>query len=214
MKRIGVMILLVLSLTVSSFAFDGYVDITNDTGLDLYSILVRPEGDFDWGEDRLGDSILGDGNTVRIPLTNAPSSYFDILLEDEDGDTYTYLEFDISTGDIIVTLDDIDYDDVYGLEVTSWGPGGKFEGYVDITNETGFTLYFIQVSHKNTDSWGDDLLGDAILENGKTLTVNLVDYPNSRFDIRLEDEDGDTYTFWDVDVSSSDLYVTLDQLDY
>ena len=33
------------------------------------------------------------------------------------------------------------------------------------------------------------------------------------FDIRLKDEDGDTYTFWKVDVSRQDITVTLDDLD-
>jgi hypothetical protein len=33
------------------------------------------------------------------------------------------------------------------------------------------------------------------------------------FDIRLVDEDGDKYTFWNVDVSKRDLTVTLDDLD-
>ncbi len=31
--------------------------------------------------------------------------------------------------------------------------------------------------------------------------------------VRLVDEDGDTYTFWDVGVSRKDLVVTLNELD-
>ena len=32
-------------------------------------------------------------------------------------------------------------------------------------------------------------------------------------DIRLVDEDEDSYTFWNIDVSTQDIVVTLDNLD-
>jgi hypothetical protein len=43
--------------------------------------------------------------------------------------------------------------------------------------------------------------------------VNLTGYKSPVFDIRLVDEDGDKYTFWNVDVSKRDLTVTLADLD-
>jgi hypothetical protein len=33
------------------------------------------------------------------------------------------------------------------------------------------------------------------------------------FDIRLVDEDGDSYTFWDIDVSRLDITATIGDLD-
>ncbi len=90
-----------------------------------------------------------------------------------------------------------------------------FDGYIEITNATGFDVYYIYVSHEYDDEWGDDLLEDEILlSDGDTFTVYLEEYDTSYFDIRLEDEEGDTYTIYDVDVSVDDLYVTLDDLDY
>jgi hypothetical protein len=85
--------------------------------------------------------------------------------------------------------------------------------YVDITNRTGYTIRYMYVSPAKSDSWEEDVLGDDVLLNGKTQRVNLRGYKNAVFDIRLVDEDGDSYTFWNIDVSEQDLVVTLDDID-
>jgi hypothetical protein len=85
--------------------------------------------------------------------------------------------------------------------------------YVEITNRTGYTIMYMYVSPAKSDSWEEDVLGDDVLPDGDTRRVNLKGYRNSIFDIRLVDEDGDKYTFWNVDVSERDITVTLDDLD-
>jgi hypothetical protein len=85
--------------------------------------------------------------------------------------------------------------------------------YVDITNRTGYTIRYMYVSPAKSDSWEEDVLGDDVLLSGKTQRVNLRGYKGSVFDIKLVDEDGDSYTFWNIDVSEQDLVVTLDDLD-
>jgi hypothetical protein len=85
--------------------------------------------------------------------------------------------------------------------------------YVDITNKTGYTIMYMYVSPAKSDSWEEDVLGDDVLRSGKTQRVTLTGYKSPIFDIRLVDEDGDKYTFWNVDVSKQDITVTLDDLD-
>jgi hypothetical protein len=85
--------------------------------------------------------------------------------------------------------------------------------YVEITNNTGFTIMYMYVSPAKSDSWEEDVLGDETMSDGETRRVNLTGYKSPMFDIRLVDEDGDKYTFWNVDVSKRDLTVTLDDLD-
>lgn len=87
------------------------------------------------------------------------------------------------------------------------------EYYVDVTNRTGFTIVYMQVSPGSSKSWEEDVLGLDVLLDGDTQRVNLYGYRSPVFDILLTDEDGDTYTFWNVDVSRQDLVVTLDDLD-
>jgi hypothetical protein len=85
--------------------------------------------------------------------------------------------------------------------------------YVEITNNTGYTIMYMYVSPAKSDSWEEDVLGDETMSDGETRRVNLTGYKSPMFDIRLVDEDGDKYTFWNVDVSKRDLTVTLDDLD-
>ena len=85
--------------------------------------------------------------------------------------------------------------------------------YVDVTNQTGFTIFFLYVSPADAREWEEDVLGSEVLLTGQSKRVNLYNYFSPIFDIRLVDEDGDTYTFWNVDVSRQDLVVTLADLD-
>lgn len=85
--------------------------------------------------------------------------------------------------------------------------------YVDVTNRTGYTILYMYVSPGDAKSWEDDVLGRDVLRSGTTKRVNLYGYRSPIFDIRLVDEDGDTYTFWNIDVSRHDLVVTLADLD-
>ena len=85
--------------------------------------------------------------------------------------------------------------------------------YVDVTNRTGYTILYMYVSPGNAKTWEEDVLGKDVLQNGHTQRVNLHGYTSPIFDIRLVDEDGDSYTFWNIDVSRHDLIVTLDHLD-
>lgn len=85
--------------------------------------------------------------------------------------------------------------------------------YIDITNKTGYTIVYMYISPGDAKNWEEDVLGKKILRNGATQRVNLNGYNSSIFDVRLEDEDGDSYTFWNVNVAEQDLVVTLDDID-
>jgi len=85
--------------------------------------------------------------------------------------------------------------------------------YVDITNKTGFTIFYLHVSPGNAKSWQEDVLGNDVILDGDSMRVTLTGYNSPIFDIRLVDEDNDSYTFWNVDVSRQDLVVTLDDID-
>ncbi|GAA3562781.1 MULTISPECIES: hypothetical protein [Marinobacter] len=88
-----------------------------------------------------------------------------------------------------------------------------FDGYVDVTNNTGYDIYYLYVSHAKRKSWGEDKLGEDVLLNGDTVRIDVRNEKTSVFDIRAEDEDGDTYTIWDLDIEHYDLELTLDHLD-
>ena len=86
-----------------------------------------------------------------------------------------------------------------------------------IRNGTGdYDFYFIYVSDSRLTEWGRDLLGrDTILEPGEILRVNTpIPIGSTTWDIRIIDEDGDSYTFWNRRIRSGEtIVVTLDDLD-
>ncbi len=78
------------------FAFPtmGAQDFTlvNSTGVEIYSLYVTPNRVNDWGDDILGIDTLPAGDSVLINFApNAKYKYWDIRVEDEDGN---YIEWD------------------------------------------------------------------------------------------------------------------------
>ncbi|SFM32052.1 hypothetical protein [Marinobacter zhejiangensis] len=86
---------------------------------------------------------------------------------------------------------------------------------LDVVNNTGYDIYYLYISHIHQQCWCEDRLGDDILEDGETVTLSLYSARTRSplYEIRMEDEDGDTYTFYDFDVTQGPLVVTLDHLD-
>lgn len=88
----------------------------------------------------------------------------------------------------------------------------SFAGTVTIVNDLGgWDIWYVQISSSDAETWGDDWLGsDEILFDGTSKTFNVRD---GLYDIRLEDEDGDEYIQYFVDVAGSYTWVvTLDDL--
>jgi hypothetical protein len=88
------------------------LEITNNTGgWDLMTVYVSPYGASGWGEDRLGDSTLTEGESVTLQLT---AGIYSIRAIDIDGDTYTRMNIPIlNEVEWAVTLDFLDGSDDY-----------------------------------------------------------------------------------------------------
>jgi len=85
--------------------------------------------------------------------------------------------------------------------------------YLNVTNNTGYAAYHLYVSDVGSDEWGEDVLDVDVLEDGETIRVNINGYSNPKFDVQLEDEEGDTYTLRNINVKKYDLVFTLDNAD-
>ena len=85
---------------------------------------------------------------------------------------------------------------------------------IRIVNNTGYTICYLFVSSSESDDWGEDLLGEDVLEDGKTFTYKLSQPLNQFYDIVAEDEDGDTYYKWNVTITNNARIVfTLEDLE-
>ncbi len=85
--------------------------------------------------------------------------------------------------------------------------------YIKVTNRTGYQIAVIQVSPESSSSWEEDVLGSSYLDNGDTFRLDLTGYSSPIFDVRCIDEDGDSYTFWGINVAQKDLIVQISDLD-
>ncbi|MGB3598538.1 MAG: hypothetical protein WBA27_16230 [Pseudomonas neustonica] len=107
-KKMLALLVFTCLFSTTAAAFNGYVEVTNNTGYDIHYLYVSPAHASDWEEDVLDEDILPNGHTVRVSVRKAKGSVYDIRAEDEDGDTYTLWDVDIARRDVTFTLDDID----------------------------------------------------------------------------------------------------------
>ncbi|MDR1107017.1 MAG: hypothetical protein LBL44_11725 [Treponema sp.] len=87
---------------------------------------------------------------------------------------------------------------------------------VTIVNNTGYTVYYVYISQTEADDWEENMLDTDVLLDGQSVTIRLshpLDVTN-RYDVKLEDKDGDTYTKWDVLITpNSRIVFTINDLD-
>jgi len=83
---------------------DAPVTIYNDTGgYDIYYIYCNPSSYSNWGDDRLGSEILYSGDEYTFWVDGG--DYYDIQCEDEDGDTYTFMEMWVGNDGLYLPVD-------------------------------------------------------------------------------------------------------------
>lgn len=88
-----------------------------------------------------------------------------------------------------------------------------WSGSFTLHNSTGFTVYWFYLTPAGADSWGQDHLGAGVLLDGESFSLDLVDIPEPFLDIRVIDEDEDSYTFYRFDAERGELRLVLDHLD-
>lgn len=199
MKKIQLYILILLFAVAPVWAFDGYVEITNETGFGVEALFVSHSDSETWEENLLPDTVLAQGETIRVDLEGYSDSRFDIRAQDMEGHSYTLWEVDVSLRDVVLNNENLD--------------SSLFSGYVDVTNRSGLDIVHLYISHQDSDSWEEDVLNSRVLEQGETIRVDINGYPTSVFDIHAEDRAGESYTVWNLDVAYDDATITPEDQD-
>jgi hypothetical protein len=85
---------------------------------------------------------------------------------------------------------------------------------ITIANKTGYSAHYMYISPAYSDTWGSDVLGSSeILRNKASRRVTLPPLNTARrYDIKLRDKDGDTYTKWNVEITPN-MTITFTILD-
>lgn len=204
-KRAVIIIAVALVALGMAAAADQEIEIVNDTGFTIWYLYISPVTSEDWEEDVLGDDILDTGSSVTVTLEGYDTSVFDIMMEDDEGDTYYKWDYDVSEDpSVVFTLDDI-----YVAEED------LVTGFT-ITNTTGEQIKNLYVSPDYAEDWEEDLLADmGVLEHGETFEVSLEGYGyHTVFDLQMVDTNGNTYTRFGVDLwEDDDLYFSQGDID-
>ena len=88
---------------------------------------------------------------------------------------------------------------------------------VTIINDTGYTVRYLFISPVEDETWEEDFLGREVLPDGESFEVALQPplSVTNRYDILLIDEEGDSYSKWNVLITqNSVIEFTLNDLDY
>lgn len=206
-KRTLVMMLLLLFTACLFPAVAENITVINKTGYTIYFLEISGASSYDWGDDYLGEDVLLDGDNIQIPIDDFDSCELDIRATDEDDDVYVKWEFNsCERKKVVFTLNDLYVDE----ELSS------IQDFT-IQNDTGFDIHYIYVSPDYSDGWEEDVLNaDEILSAGDSYDVTFSGYDDyCSFDVRMIDEDGDSYTKWGVDLCSTlTLSISLDDIDY
>ncbi len=70
-----------------------------------------------------------------------------------------------------------------------------------LDNQSDFTIDEFYASPANTDDWGDDILGQDVLDGGESGTVTIADGSDQCvYDLKAVDEDGAEHELTDLDI--------------
>ena len=156
------------------------LEIVNQSGIELWFAYISPSQSDEWGEDWLGDAIILDGESFVVQ--GIPEGVYDIRLEDESGQAVE-LAWE-------VTLEG----------ESSWTVTGQAS--LEVVNNSSEIITFLYISPVESDTWGEDWLGDAVIDVGESLTVDAI--PPGVYDIQAADgEDESIEMAYAVDMSGS-----------
>lgn len=79
------------------------ITITNHSAWTIHYLYISPVSSSEWGEDQLGDEVIG-ANGGTFQLSGVPCSSYDVKIVDEDGDVCIISDTDICGGSSAWTI--------------------------------------------------------------------------------------------------------------
>ncbi len=162
------------------------LEITNDSGMDVCYVYLSPADADDWGGDWLGDHVIGDGEMYTIE--GIPEGTYDVKAEDSNHEVIEVAwEADVE-GEMTW--------DILGLS--------SFE----VVNESDDSIFYLYIALSDSDTWGDDWLGDDVVKAGASYVVSGI--PRGTYDIKAADEDDDSVeTVYNIDLPGKSSWTVV-----
>lgn len=88
---------LIIAACFPMMAAAGSQDFTlvNKTGFDIYEIYVSPYQTDKWEDEIMEQEVLADGESLDITFDGYSETYWDILVKDQDGNSYYWRKIDL-----------------------------------------------------------------------------------------------------------------------
>ncbi len=192
------------------------IEFINKTKGEIYYLFCSP-GDSDyWGPDVLGESrTLYGGERVEFFISYPEATgVFDFMAIDEFGNIYEIYDQEITDGtpaevtiNKAVLTDQMDMDELSSRLVA-----------LEITNTTGFELYYLFISPSDSEMYGIDFMDSetTMADGGSVRVLFFKSDTEIDYDIQGIDEDSDTYSFslsLDPELDDQFVEITFDDLD-
>jgi hypothetical protein len=162
------------------------LEITNESGTDVWYVYISPTKSEEWGEDWLGDAMILAGESYVVE--GIPEGVYDIQVNDQNN-----AAIDVAWE---VTLEG----------ETSWVIAGQTS--LEIVNASDEVITYLYISPVDSTSWGEDWLGDAMIDVGASYTVDGI--PPGLYDIKAANADDENIeTVFDVDMSGSNSWTLV-----
>lgn len=72
---------------------------------------------------------------------------------------------------------------------------------VVVFNNTGVDIYYLYMSPSSSSSWGNDMLGSMVLDDGEYFETSIVvDRTDTEWDFKIEDLEGTELTWKEIDI--------------
>lgn len=73
-----------------------------------------------------------------------------------------------------------------------------------LVNRTGYALSHVYVAPTKSDDWGDDIMGEDIVQNGETVPITFSRKESiCRWDLKVQYDDDNSYAYWrNIDLCS------------
>jgi hypothetical protein len=162
------------------------LEITNDSGVDVWYVYLSPSKADDWGDDWLGDYVIGDGETYTI--VGIPEGVYDVKAEDADNEVI-----------------EVAWEEEFEGQMT-WTITGLAS--LEVINESEDTIAYLYISPSDSTTWGDDWLGDDVIGAGTSYVVGGI--PRGTYDVQAADlEEESVEVVYNVDLSGQHTWTVV-----
>ena len=162
------------------------LEISNDSGADVWYVHLSPSDADQWGEDWLDDEVIEVGETYAV--TGIPEGVYDVRAVDQyEEQIEIFWE---------VTLEGS----------MTWTITGA--AALEVANDSGDTIVYLYISPSDSDTWGSDWLGEDVIGVGETYALESISLDT--YDIKAEDADENSVeTVYNVPLSGEKTWTVM-----